>query len=49
MIDTSCMGCMFQGIQIESTGFLSVVFCLTNVKLLVNNADIENYFLPTVI
>ena len=34
MTDISCMGCMFQDIQIESTGFLSVVFCLTNVKLL---------------
>ena len=34
MTDISYMGCMFQDIQIESTGFLSVVFCLTNVKLL---------------
>ena len=34
MTDISCMGCMFQDTQIESTGFLSVVFCLTNVKLL---------------
>ena len=34
MTDISCMGCMFQDIQIESTGFLSVVFCLANVKLL---------------
>ena len=32
--DVSCMGCMFQDIQNESRGFLSVVFCLTNVKLL---------------
>ena len=34
MTDVSCMGCMFQDIQTESRGFLSVVFCLTNVKLL---------------
>ena len=34
MTDVSCMGCMFQDIQNESRGFLSVVFCLTNVKLL---------------
>ena len=34
MTDISCMGCMFQDIQIESTGFLLVVFCLTSVKLL---------------
>ena len=32
--DISCMECMFQDIKIESTGFLSVVFYLTNVKLL---------------
>ena len=34
MTDISCMGCMFQDIQTELRGFLSVVFCLTNVKLL---------------
>ena len=34
MTDISCMGCMFQDIRIELTGFLSVVFCLTNAKLL---------------
>ena len=34
MTDISCMGCMFQDIQTESRGFLSIVFCLTNVKLL---------------
>ena len=34
MTDVSCMGCMFQDMQNESRGFLSVVFCLTNVKLL---------------
>ena len=30
----ACMGCMFQDIRAESRGFLSVVFCLTYVKLL---------------
>ena len=34
MTDISCMGYMFQDIRIESTGFLSVVFYLTNAKLL---------------
>ena len=34
MTDISCTGCMLQDIQIKSTGFLSVVYCLTNVKLL---------------
>ena len=35
MTDISCMGCMFQDIKIESTGFLSVLFYLTNVKFTV--------------
>ena len=34
MTDVSCVGCMFQDIQTELRGFLSVVICVTNVKLL---------------
>ena len=34
MTDISYLGYMFQDAQIESKSFLSVVFCLTSVKLL---------------